>query len=128
MQSRIAIVVGVLSFVCIEVAHAVTLYSPNLTATSSFGRRLQCSVVNVSTETRLARFWIMSWNGTVLHGPSAQTSIPPGQSRTWGNSISGNAHCKVQVEGLKTDWRGTFELQALLTGVGYETSVSVPLQ
>ena len=123
MLSRIVMMVGVLGT---NAAYAATLYSPTLKATSG-NRNLQCSVLNVSSEPKLATFWIMRWNGTVLNGPSGQSTIPPGEMRVWTHSTPSWAYCRVQVTGLKTDGRGAFELQTYVNG-NYETNVSVPLQ
>ena len=128
MQIRITLFAALLSLVGLQAAHAATLYSPILKARyNSLNRTFQCSVLNVSSEPKLATFWIMKWNGTVLNGPSGQSTIPPGEMRVLTHSTPGWAYCKVQVTGLKTDWRGAFELRTFLNGE-YETSVSVPLQ
>ena len=70
---------------------------------------------------------IVGWNGDVLSGPSGLTTIPPGEMRLWAHTTTTWAYCKAVVSGLKTDWRGAFELQAWINST-YETRVSVPLQ
>jgi hypothetical protein len=127
MQVRIAIVVGVLSLVGAEVAPAATLYSPVLKAGSTNNRRLQCSVVNVSSEPKKANFQIISQQGKVLSPATVPTTVPPGAMLMETANTSTRAYCKAVVTGLKSDWRGAFELQFTTNNL-FETSVSVPLQ
>ena len=128
MQIRITLFAALLSLVGLQAAHAATLYSPILKARyNSLNRTFQCSVLNVSGEPKVATIWIMKSNGTVLKGPSAPTTVPPEAAVKETIATPSWAYCKVQVTGLKTDWRGAFELQTYVNG-NYETNVSVPLQ
>ena len=125
MKIRIAVFAALMSLGGLQAVHALTLYSPTLKPIFP-GRTLQCSVLNVSSQPRTAKFSIMKWDGTVLVA-SANTTVHPGTMRIENTSATTWAYCKVQVTGVKTDWRGAFELQSS-TNNGVVTSVSVPLE
>jgi hypothetical protein len=126
MRIHLPLVVAIFSLASVGASDAATLVSPALKATSA-NRRFQCSVVNVSNEPRSAIFRIIRWDGVTIEGPSGVTTIPPGQLRLLTATSSNWAYCRVEVTGVKSDFRGHFELQTSINGI-FETRVGVPLQ
>jgi hypothetical protein len=125
MKVRVTIFAALMSLGGLQAVHALTLYSRTLRATTY--RTVSCSLLNVSSQPRTAKFLIVSWNGTVL-AESGNKVIPPGTVRHLSVLASAGAYCKVQVTGVKTDWRGAFELLFWINNSIPVTDVSVPLE
>jgi hypothetical protein len=106
-------------------AGSVTLYSPQLNASSS-GRQLRCSVLNASAATLQVTFAIRSSFG-VIEGPTLRTIFPGEASDIATDSTSSFSHCQVDFNGMKSDVRGHFAIEVPRGNGDTEMVLSVPL-